>query len=160
MDMAIELLGTFGKRLRVLREEHGMDQTEFAAAVSRRLDRQTLSNSSVSSMESGRSRPSLDVLLAILRELDVSADYLLFGDGSPNRAEEAPEPPAYYTEEADEAARLIDAMPEGRRAEALALVRVIAQAAGVADTAPPSVESVEFSRSITRKSREGAPEPT
>jgi transcriptional regulator with XRE-family HTH domain len=76
MDMAIELLGTFGKRLRVLREEHGMDQTEFAAAVSRRLDRQTLSNSSVSSMESGRSRPSLDVLLAILRELDVSADYL------------------------------------------------------------------------------------
>jgi transcriptional regulator with XRE-family HTH domain len=76
MDMAIELLGTFGKRLRVLREEHGMDQTEFAPAVSRRLDRQTLSNSSVSSMESGRSRPSLDVLLAILRELDVSADYL------------------------------------------------------------------------------------
>lgn len=105
MDMAIELLGTFGKRLRVLREEHGMDQTEFAAAVSRRLGRQTLSNSSVSSMESGRSRPSLDVLLAILRELDVSADYLLFGDGSPNRSEEIAEPPIYYAPEADEAAR-------------------------------------------------------
>ena len=159
MDMAIELLGTFGKRLRVLREEHGMDQTEFAAAVSRRLGRQTLSNSSVSSMESGRSRPSLDVLLAILRELDVSADYLLFGDGSPNRSEEIAEPPIYYAPEADEAARLIDAMPAEQRATALALVRVIAQAAGVAVTASPEREAVEFSRSIARKGREGAPEP-
>ena len=84
LDMAaIELLGTFGKRLTALRKERDQNQGEFAAAVTRRLERagkkETVSNSFISALESGRFSPSLNVLTAILAELDVSADYLVLG---------------------------------------------------------------------------------
>ena len=152
LDMAaIELLGTFGKRLTALRKERDQNQGEFAAAVTRRLERagkkETVSNSFISALESGRSSPSLNVLTAILAELDVSADYLVLGIGPPNRVDDQPDAPVYYSDEADEVAQLVDAMPEENRRVVLAVVRVMAAAAGV-ETAASASEMDPFQRSI------------
>ena len=62
-------------RLKMLRDNAEMDQRQFAHAVSRRGV--SVTNSFVSKMESGDSKPSIDVLVAMADELDVSADYLL-----------------------------------------------------------------------------------
>ena len=70
-DMPKEILRTMGKRLKMLREETAMDQRQFARAVSQRGV--SVTNSFVSSMESGRSKPSIDVLVALANELEVSA---------------------------------------------------------------------------------------
>ena len=74
-DMPKEILHTMGKRLKMLRDNAEMDQRQFAHAVSRRGV--SVTNSFVSKMESGDSKPSIDVLVAMADELDVSADYLL-----------------------------------------------------------------------------------
>jgi len=73
--MPKEILHTMGKRLKMLRDNAEMDQRQFAHAVSRRGV--SVTNSFVSKMESGDSKPSIDVLVAMADELDVSADYLL-----------------------------------------------------------------------------------
>ena len=78
-NMPIQLLGSMGKRLRALREERELDQTQFAAAVSRRhaFGRPvSVSNSFVSKLE-GDYKPSVEVLVALADELGVSADYIL-----------------------------------------------------------------------------------
>lgn len=72
--MATEILRTMGKRVRVLREEHGWNQIELAAEVRRRGVE--CSNSMISSVETGRANPSLEVFVAIADALDITLDYL------------------------------------------------------------------------------------
>jgi len=124
-----------GKRLRILREDQGINQTELAqrmADMGAGIDPSYLSQ-----IEADAKMPRLPVLAAIVRALNTTSDYLLLLSDQPATA--APdEPPNYFSEEADEAARLIDAMQPARRAEALALLRVIAGFAGApADDAAP-----------------------
>jgi transcriptional regulator with XRE-family HTH domain len=117
--------GTMGKRLRILREERGLNQTELARlmdGIGAGVDPSYLSQ-----IESDAKMPRLPVLVAIARALGTTTDYLLLlsDDPAPPQAQAEPETPVFFSAEADEAARLIDAMPEARRAEVLALVRVI-----------------------------------
>jgi len=60
--MPKEILRTMGKRLKMLRDDADLDQRQFAHAVSQRGV--SVTNSFVSKMESGDSKPSIDVLVA------------------------------------------------------------------------------------------------
>lgn len=59
----------FGKRLRKIRKARDLKGIELAAAVS-------ISQSSLSQIETGNMGPSLDTMVAIADYLDVSLDYL------------------------------------------------------------------------------------
>ena len=61
---------TFGERLREIRKQCNLTQTELA-------DRIKLSTANISKYEKGALEPSLDTLIAISSALNVSIDYLL-----------------------------------------------------------------------------------
>lgn len=61
-----------GFRIAALRRQLGLSQAELA----RRLH---ISASAVGMYEQGRREPSLDLVVALAEELDVSTDYLLIG---------------------------------------------------------------------------------
>lgn len=61
---------TFATRLRTVREKRGLSQRELAR-------RCTLSINQINRYENGVIEPSISALQAIVRELKVSADYLL-----------------------------------------------------------------------------------
>ena len=97
--MTREILQSMGKRVRVLREDAGLNQIELAAEVRRRGV--SCSNSLVSSIETGRANLSIEVFIAIADALDVTLDYLATRTNvieSP-QAESAPTPrpaPRYH----------------------------------------------------------------
>jgi transcriptional regulator with XRE-family HTH domain len=68
-------MSTVGERLRRLREQHGMTQSELAARL-------PLSGSYVSLIESGKRAPKTRVLELLARELGCTVDYLRSGRGS------------------------------------------------------------------------------
>lgn len=144
-SMTTEILKTMGRRVRVLREERDMNQIELAAEVRRRGVE--CSNSTISSIETGRANPSLEVFVAIADVLDVTLDYLATRTErieSPN----APEVPAVVTvgvsEEAEHVASIVDELPPGKRVEVLAVVLAMARhAASKAEEAPPDELHVE-----------------
>ena len=73
--MAMEL--TFGEKIRLLREERELNQTELGRAVG-------MTQRKVSYLERGQYEPSLEDLRALCRFFRVSADYLLgFPKGLP-----------------------------------------------------------------------------
>lgn len=61
-----------GNRIKLRRKELRLKQSELAE----KLD---ISNNHLSSIENGREKPSLDILLCICEELRVTPDYLLLG---------------------------------------------------------------------------------
>jgi transcriptional regulator with XRE-family HTH domain len=80
-DLSADFQDGVGQRLRAERERHGVSLRELA----RRL---AISPSALSQIETGRSRPSVGTLYAIVSELDLSLDEL-FGS---RRASDAPVP--------------------------------------------------------------------
>lgn len=60
----------FAIRLNLIRKEKGLTQRELANAVNTTDD-------SIFSWEKGRSQPSLEMIRALCRCLEVSSDYLL-----------------------------------------------------------------------------------
>ena len=66
--MEMEL--TFGERLRLLREEKELNQTELGQAV-------LMTQRKISYLECGKYEPSIDDIKAFCRFFHVSADYLL-----------------------------------------------------------------------------------
>lgn len=151
-NMPIRLLGSMGKRLRALREERELDQTQFAAAVSRRhaFGRPvSVSNSFVSKLEGGY-KPSVEVLVALADELGVSADYILMRSDIPDTADAvaaeyarmmdtaAPDMGVGVSPEAEEIARLIDDTP-AIRAVALDIVRALVQHWPESDAPDPAL---------------------
>ena len=73
--MTMEL--TFGEKIRLLREERELNQTELGRAVG-------MTQRKVSYLERGQYEPSLEDLRALCRFFRVSADYLLgFPKGLP-----------------------------------------------------------------------------
>lgn len=60
---------TIGKRIRLLREEKGLNQIEFAKILN-------IANSTLSQYEAGNRVPSDDIKLKIAEYFDVSLDYL------------------------------------------------------------------------------------
>jgi transcriptional regulator with XRE-family HTH domain len=75
-DLSADFQDGVGQRLRTERERHGVSLRELA----RRL---AISPSALSQIETGRSRPSVGTLYAIVSELDMSLDELF---GSPRAA--------------------------------------------------------------------------
>ena len=61
---------TFGEKIRLLREEKELNQTELGQALG-------MTQRKISYLECGRYEPSFDDLRALCRYFQVSADYLL-----------------------------------------------------------------------------------
>ena len=61
---------TFGEKIRLLREEKELNQTELGEAVG-------MTQRKISYLECGRYEPGFDDLRALCRYFHVSADYLL-----------------------------------------------------------------------------------
>ena len=61
-----------GNRIKVRRKELRIKQTELAEALN-------ISNNHMSSIETGKQKPSLDIFVEICKHLDVTPDYLLLG---------------------------------------------------------------------------------
>jgi transcriptional regulator with XRE-family HTH domain len=80
-DLTADFQDGVGQRLRSERERHGLSLRELA----RRL---AISPSALSQIETGRSRPSVGTLYAIVTELGISLDELF---GSPRAAAATPE---------------------------------------------------------------------
>lgn len=66
MDMEL----TFGEKIRLLREEKELNQTELGRAVG-------MTQRKVSYIERGRYEPGIEDIRALCRFFNVSADYLL-----------------------------------------------------------------------------------
>ena len=82
-DLTADFQDGVGQRLRSERERHGVSLRELA----RRLE---ISPSALSQIETGRSRPSVGTLYAIVSELDMSLDELF---GSQRTLAATPRPP-------------------------------------------------------------------
>ena len=63
---------TIGKRIKLRRKELNIKQNELAEKLN-------ISNNHLSSVENGREKPSLELLLNICELLNVTPDYLLGG---------------------------------------------------------------------------------
>lgn len=106
-----QLLDTTGKRVERLRKDRGMNQVELARAVNVRQNY-------ISAIERDVATPSAEVMAGIARALETTLDFLMLltdnaelpKDGEPTR----------ISEEAEQAARLIDEMAD-TEARALAL---------------------------------------
>src|SRR5688572_25669923 len=64
----------FARRLRLIRQARGLDQTELG-------ELSAIPRSSISRFESGRRRPGIDHLAQLASALKVSTDFLLGQDG-------------------------------------------------------------------------------
>lgn len=113
--MIREPLETIGERVAALRRYWGMNQAELCE----RLERETrppgpVGISYISKVETGVTTPSGERAAAIARILQTTTDYLWGNTDNPNIPNETP---TMFSDEAEEAGKLIDAMqPEQRRA--------------------------------------------
>lgn len=122
-----EQLNTTRARIRRRRKELGLSQERLAWLTG-------MSHSNVSRMEREKHNLAPATLRKVATALGVSVAYLLVrtDDPSPRAIVQQPEdPPVYGTWEADEAAQLIDLMPEKWRTVALDTVRSVAVQAAI-----------------------------
>ena len=70
MSGVIGMCLTFGEKLRNLREDKDLNQTELGKAVH-------MTQRKISYIECGKFEPSLDDIVALCRYFGVSADYML-----------------------------------------------------------------------------------
>jgi len=106
---------TMGKRVRILRDDKDLNQTELAqlmAQVGAPIDPSYLSQ-----IEGDTKMPRLPVLRAIAQTLETTTDYLLLLTDDPAIPASAPEPDAGHgvSVEAQEIANLVDALPPRRQ---------------------------------------------
>jgi transcriptional regulator with XRE-family HTH domain len=126
---------TFGARLRQLREDADFTQDQLIdrlAAVGVRIGR-----SYISELERTDKLPNGEVIIGLARALRCSADYLL---GLSDVAELPTDAAGVYgiSPEADEVARIIDALPPETRAFVVHMARSLAAyMAGQAQGQPP-----------------------
>jgi transcriptional regulator with XRE-family HTH domain len=83
-DLTADFQDGVGQRLRAERERHGLSLRELA----RRLE---ISPSALSQIETGRSRPSVGTLYAIVSELEMSLDELFGSPRTPAATSRAPD---------------------------------------------------------------------
>lgn len=98
-----------------------MNQTELAQHMGRYGN--AVTPSYISQIEKGDKIPSVDVLVAMARALDTSADYLLMLSDDPRRPGSAIETMQYFSPEADFIAKQVDAMPADARQFAAAFMQ-------------------------------------
>ncbi len=73
MEQESQYYNEMGRRIKTRRKEFRMKQNELA-------ERLGISNNHMSSIENGREKPSLDTLISICNELNVTPDYFLLGN--------------------------------------------------------------------------------
>lgn len=96
----------------------------------------------INQIENGKREPSRKLLKKIAAALNVSIGFLELetDDPTPPRQQDDNDPdPVYFSAEADEVARMIDAMPEHRRAFTLNLVRLCLAHGELLDAGTPAV---------------------
>jgi transcriptional regulator with XRE-family HTH domain len=109
-----------GKRIAWLRKQKGMSGHALADAVGVR-------NVYISQIENDRYKPSRNKLVELAALLDTTVGFLLMETDDPAQAGIPTEPePVYWSEEADAAAKLIDAAEPEERARMLAVLRTLA----------------------------------
>lgn len=107
-------LDTFGKRIRALRQEKEWSQIELRDEIKKRADFE-IGETYISELERTSKMPSLEVATAIAKTLDVSLDYLGFLVDDSSLSYRRVQPPTYFSNEADEIARLVDGMSPAQR---------------------------------------------
>jgi transcriptional regulator with XRE-family HTH domain len=119
-DMANDLLDTTGTRIKWARIRAGLTQTGLGHLVDVR-------NVYISQLEADKHRASRTLMNKLAKALNVSRSFLELetDDPAPPQAD-APEAPIYFSPEADDVARIIDALSAPQRALALNIMRVIA----------------------------------
>jgi transcriptional regulator with XRE-family HTH domain len=134
------VLSTTGSRIRALRERPELDMSQDELA--RRL---SVSNAFLSEIERDKKKPPLGMVIRLAKFLGTTTDYLLLLTDIPDvpTFSVAPETAngATYgiSPEADEVARIIDAMSPDTRSFALHMARALAgYMAGQVDTTTPA----------------------
>jgi transcriptional regulator with XRE-family HTH domain len=109
-----------GKRIAWLRKQKGMSGHALADAVGVR-------NVYISQIENDRYKPSRNKLVKLAALLDTTVGFLLMETDDPAQVSTPAESgPVYWSEEADAAAKLIDAAEPEERARMLAVLRTLA----------------------------------
>ncbi|MEM7134424.1 MAG: helix-turn-helix transcriptional regulator [Chloroflexota bacterium] len=110
------LLNSLGKRVRILRENMGLNQKEFAKVLADHGVE--IRNKHVSDIERDQRNPSLDVLKGIAEVLGTTTDYLLLR--SQNAIPDENEPNTLYIDpdaDADVLQRMVDVFSSLARAD-------------------------------------------
>lgn len=105
---------TFGKRLRLWREQRGYSQTRLREIIQEQ-NGISIGQNYISELETGKAvNPTLKVAVALAKVLNVSLDYffLLVDDARPIDYDPEPE---YISPEADEIAKMVDELPVEQR---------------------------------------------
>ena len=92
----------FGIRLSFLRCQAGLTQSELGARLN-------LTASALGMYEQGRREPSVQIIVALARELNVSTDFLLTGKSSPPESDPLPQLLEFCVNAAD---RKLEARPD------------------------------------------------
>jgi transcriptional regulator with XRE-family HTH domain len=121
-NMTPKFLDTFGKRVRILRQERGWTQNQLIDAL--KTVGVDIGRSYVSEWERTDKMPSGEVVAALARVLETTADYLLLLTDDAEIVENTQEVDA-ISEEAEEVAHIVDSMTPERRADVLAIVRAL-----------------------------------
>ena len=105
-----DFLKTTGQRVRFARDKiRGLQGKELARRVN-------ITPSMLSKIEHDQKNPSMEVLIALAQVLDVSIDWLVPAQGTDTLYRRIEDEPIYFSEEADQVARLVDALPPKYRA--------------------------------------------
>ncbi len=91
-----------GERIGALRRARGMNQAELARKLG-------ISASAMGMYEQGRREPSVQIIIALARELEVSTDFLLTGKTAPPEADPLPQLLEFCVDVAD---RKLDTRPD------------------------------------------------
>jgi transcriptional regulator with XRE-family HTH domain len=118
-------LKTFGERVAFLLKRRRMadqdmsSQKELAAAMG-------VSPQFLNALLNGRRRPNVEHLISAAAALETSVSFLALTSNDPSPEAVASDPNSYMSDEADEAAQLVDSMSAELRGIALDVLRVLA----------------------------------
>lgn len=119
-DMSTYSTDSVGARIAWARKQKHWTGHDLARAVGVR-------NVYISQLENNHREPSRQMLQAIASALDVTVGFILMETDEPAPAKDAEPAPVYFSPEADEAAQLIDSIPDpDERARMLAVLRAMA----------------------------------
>lgn len=113
-----ELLNTTGKRVERLRKDRGWRQADLAEAAKVRQNY-------ISAIEKDTAAPSAEIMGAIAKALGTTLDFLMMLTNNPELPGD--NEPTFLTEEAEKAAKTVDALPGDARTKLLAKISAYEQ---------------------------------
>jgi transcriptional regulator with XRE-family HTH domain len=116
------LADSLGRRVRDLRQAYDWGQEELADKMAA-ITGQRVGQGYISDVERGRANPNWKTIAVLARALETTSDYLVMLTNDPASPGDAIN--SHWSEQADEAGRLIDALPEDWRVLALDEIKKI-----------------------------------